>query len=533
MVRRSKIEDAITDPVEAALQREIVRRQADVLPGDFYEFVKAAWDQVEQFPFRDGWHIQAICDHLQACAERRIKRLCINISPRCGKSVLCSVLFPAWILARSPKETCLFASYSAVLANRDSVKCRMLIESDWYQARFPHVQIKGDSNLKTAFVLTAGGGRHTTSVGGTVTGLGGSFLVLDDPISVQDGESDVIREDANMWFREAWLNRVAGDPEQAVRIVIMQRVHQSDVSEICAKTGWTMLELPMEFEGNSEPNAYGWKDPRTEPGQLMWPGQWSRESLDGLKETMTPYAWASQYQQRPVPRGGGTFQSSWLRFWWDPRLGPEPAPVRIRDADGFWIECKQKLWAPKRKDFTGSFDCAFKETKTSDFVVGQVWTRDNADYFLVDQRRRQADLPATLEMVRDLYSIYRMLPTLVEEKANGAAVISSLQNEIDGMIPINPEGGKLARANAVAPLFQAGNVYLPHPDMFPWVKQAVEEITFFPKSRNDDVVDAMSQALVWMRERKSVLIDAGAEFGGKHSGGFETGLVTPESYFGN
>jgi predicted phage terminase large subunit-like protein len=528
-MRRKNVKGTHLDPVEAAIEAELVRRDREHLPQNFYDFVVAAWDQVEQYTFKDGIHVRAICDHLQAAAERRVKSLCINIPPRLGKSTLCSVLFPAWIQARSPKETLLYASYSQTLANRDSVKTRALIESDWFQARFPHVKIRDDSNLKTAFITTEGGGRQCTSVGGTVTGLGGSFLVLDDPLNASDGESAVVRETANQWFQEAWYNRVAGDPADAVRIVIMQRLHARDVSALCKEAGWDMLVLPMEYEGKSEPTSLGWVDPRTEFGELLWPEQWPREAVDKMKATLGSYAYAGQYLQRPAPRGGGIIKRAWIRYWYDPNIIANPEPVQVQAPDGEWFEATQEpLILPDSPPVVASWDCAFKGGVKNDYVVGQVWYKAGAKFYLLDQFRAKADFPETLNAVRNVNHIWRPLPTLIEGKANGPAVISALQGEISGMLEVNPEGGKESRASSVAPLFEAGNVYLPHPQMFDWVEPAVQEITVFPRAPNDDVVDAMSQALVHIRDRRVEVVDMASTY---TRGKAETTGLVEDSYW--
>lgn len=507
-MRRKNVKQAHVDLVDAAIEAELVRRDAEQLPKDFYQFVLAAWDEVEQYPFKDGMHIRAICAHLQAAAERRIKTLCINLPPRLGKSVLCSVLFPAWILARSPKETLLFASYSQTLANRDSVKTRALVESDWYQARFPHVKIRDDSNLKTAFITTEGGGRQCTSVGGTVTGLGGSFLVLDDPLNASDGESALVRETANQWFQEAWYNRVAGDPNEAVRIVIMQRLHSRDVSALAKEAGWDMLILPMEYEGKAEPTALNWTDPRTEFGELLWPEQWGRAAVDKMKVTLGSYAYAGQYQQRPAPRGGGIIKRHWIRYWYDPNVLANPEPVPVQMPDGEWTEAVQEpLTVTADMPTLSSWDCSFKGGVKNDYVVGQIWHRAGGKFYLLDQFRAKADFPETVAAVRQMVRTWNPLPTLIEGKANGPAVISALQGELSGILEINPEGGKESRASSVAPLFEAGNVYLPHPQMADWVEESIQEITVFPRAPNDDVVDAMSQALVHIRDRRVEIVD--------------------------
>ena len=531
-MRRKNVKEAHRDPADQAIEAELVRRDAEALPFNFFSFVVAAWPEVEQYQFKDGMHVQAICEHLQACAERRIKSLCINVPPRLGKSTLCSVLFPAWMLARSAQETLLFASYSQTLANRDSVKTRALVESDWYQARFPHVKIRDDSNLKTAFITTEGGGRQCTSVGGTVTGLGGSFLILDDPLNASDGDSPTVRETANQWFQESWYNRVAGDPDNAVRVVIMQRLHSRDVSAICKDSKWDMLMLPMEYEGKSDPTSLGWIDPRTEFGELLWPTQWSAPAVAKMKTTLGSYAYAGQYQQRPVPRGGGVIKRSWLRYWYDPNVVANPTPIQVQDAVGEWFEAPQEaLVLPANAATISSWDCSFKGGIKADYVVGQTWFKNGAKFYLLDQCRAKMDFPDTITAVRDVYSKWRPLPTLIEGKANGPAVISALRGEIPGLLEVNPEGGKESRLSSVAPLFESGNVYLPHPCMYAWVEESITELVTFPKAPHDDVADALSQALVHMRDRRAEVVDMGATYGDSRGAGAEE-MIT-DSYWAN
>lgn len=514
MVRRTKTESKPQDLLEAAIEAELVKRDRTALVSDFKAFVKAAWPHVENFPFKEGVHVDAICEHMQAAGERRIKSLVINVPPRLGKSTLCSVLFPAWILARNAKETLLHASYSAPLAVRDSVKTRTLIESDWFRARWPEVSLREDQNLKSSFQTTVGGGRMTTSVGGTVTGLGGTFLILDDPLNAQDGDSATVREAANQWFAEAWYNRINGDPDQAVRIVIMQRLHARDVSALCIDSGWDHLNLPMEFEGEIKPTSIGWHDPRTEFGQLLWPDQWNTEAVAKLKKALGPMAYAGQYQQNPVPRGGGTIKRVWLRFWYDPaRLGGPPDPVTAQLEDGTFIELPQKAWAPpKGATYVNSWDVAFKGGPKSDFVVGQAWLTEAGNAYLVDQERGRWDFVETKAAVKRLHSRCRGLPTLVEAKANGDAVMTALREEDNfiGLLPVDPKGDKFSRLSAVAPLFAAGTVWLPHPAMAPWVgSEYIPEITTAPRGLNDDQADASSQALAHISASPETLVDFG------------------------
>lgn len=515
-MRRVQIQNSPKDQMEAALEAELVKRDRIELTADFRQFVEAAWPHIEAFKFKSGIHVDAICAHLQACAEHRITSLVINIAPRHSKSTLVTVLFSAWVLARNPKDKLLHASYSQVLATRDGVKCRSLVESDWFQARWPEVTIRDDSNLKTAFVTTQGGGRQTTSVGGTVTGLGGNFLILDDPLNAKDGDSATVREAANQWFSESWYNRVEGDPDKAVRIVVMQRLHSEDISARCQRLGYEVLTLPARFEGERQTTSIGWTDPRTEPGELLWPEQWSKSSVDALEKNMGAYGFASQYQQRPVPRGGGVIQRSWLRFWYDPSVCPSPTPQTFVGEDGdhhLLPQVPLNLDTLRKQAAIASWDLAFKGGPNTDFVVGQVYTKSEGDFVMLDQFRDRVDFVSTKTAMLSMNSKWTPQATLVEEKANGAAILAELRKDILGLIAVTPQGDKHSRLSAVAPLYQAGNVLIPHPDMAPWVLDFVAELTMFPRAPNDDQVDSMSQALVFMRERNAVIADTGPSEG--------------------
>ena len=256
-------------PSRDALELEKIKREAKLYASSFKEFVMAAWHIVEPgSPFLDGMHIDAICEHLQACYERRIKRLLVNVPPRTGKSTIISVLFPAWVWTNAPAEKFLFGSYSLQLATRDSVRTRRVVESEWYKRRWPEVVLRSDQNMKTSFENEATGHRQVTAVNSSTTGLGGTFLIMDDPHNVQQAESTIVRESAVTWFREAWSTR-ANSPD-TVRIVVMQRVHQSDVSGYCFdEGGWSHLKLPMRYEvGPKIPTEIGWCDPRESDGEL-------------------------------------------------------------------------------------------------------------------------------------------------------------------------------------------------------------------------------------------------------------------------
>jgi predicted phage terminase large subunit-like protein len=506
-MRRIRLPDTKT------LRKELVRREAEDLKRDFKAFVKEAWPIVEPgVPFHDGMHIDALCAHLQACYERKILKLLINVPPRTGKSTIVSVLFPAWVWANDPAEKFLSGSYALQLATRDAVRMRRVVESDWYRARWGDVELADDQNQKTSFENTKTGTRQVVAVGSATTGLGGTFLICDDPHNVQQAESAIMREAAVTWFREAWSTR-ANTPT-TVRIVVMQRVHQSDVAGFILGEGdWVVLKLPMRYEaGPKVATPIGWVDPREEDGALLWPDRYGEEEIAALEKTLGSAATASQLQQRPAPRGGGTFRREWYKFWYDDRLGI-PEPVVVQDNKGGHVECVQKA-LPKidETSLLASWDLAFKGGEKNDYVVGQVWGRgvkgDRANHYLLDQERGQYDFPATIEaMYRLRERNFNINTIVVEEKANGAAAIATLKNDVPGIVAVDPEGGKESRASAAAPLFEAGNVWLPHPDQFPWVTGYMDEMGLFPRGSHDDQVDATTQALSRMKQRVIEEID--------------------------
>lgn len=500
-------------PDTKTLRRELIRREAEELRKDFKAFVREAWPIVEPgVEFHDGMHIDALCSHLQACYERKILKLLINVPPRTGKSTIVSVLFPAWVWANDPTEKFLTGSYALQLATRDAVRMRRVVESDWYRSRWGDVELADDQNQKTSFENTKTGTRQVVAVGSATTGLGGSMLICDDPHNVQQAESAIVREAALTWFREAWSTR-ANTPT-TVRIVVMQRVHQADVAGyIIGEGGWTVLKLPMRYEdGEKAPTPIGWTDPRTVDGELLWPDRYGEAEIAALEKTLGSAATASQLQQRPAPRGGGVFKKEWYKFWYDERLGV-PEPVTTQTADGEYVKCAQK---PKPniddQSLLASWDLAFKGGENNDYVVGQVWGRgvkgDRANHYLLDQERGRFDFPATIEAMYRLVDRNPGVGTIVvEEKANGAAAIATLKNDVPGIVAVDPEGGKESRASGAAPLFEAGNVWLPHPEQFPWVVGYMDEMGLFPRGSHDDQVDATTQALGRMRQRVVEVID--------------------------
>ncbi len=441
----------------------------------FYEFCKAAWPVIEPgVEYVDGWVVRAVCAHLQAAAEGKIRHLLINIPPRHSKSTITSVLFPAWLWTRDKSKKFLYSSYAERLAIRDSVKTRRLVESDWYRLHFPGTETTSDQNEKRNFELEGGGIRMSVGVNGQGTGYGGDFVICDDPHSVKDSISDTVRESQVDWWFQTMSTRL-NDPKTGCRVVIMQRLHEADLSgELLKRGGYCHLNLPAEFEGNKQPNALGWVDPRTQIGELLWPERFGPVEIAALKADLGSYQAAGQLQQRPSPAEGGLVKRNWWKFY-------DELPANLTN----WLI---------------SVDAAFNGNADSDFVVMQVWAKTGALYYLVDQERGQWDFPTTKKRFRDLCDRYPQAnKKVVERKANGAAIIDSLRTSIPGIIGEVPHESKEARVHAVSPTIESGNVLLPNPDTHPWVGSLIEEFAQFPNGAHDDMVDCTTQALKHLR----------------------------------
>ena len=454
------------------------------------EFIKIAWNAVEPAkPFVNNWHIEAMCEHLEAALKGEIKRLVINVPPGTMKSLTCSVFLPAWEWGpgERPGTKFIYASYSDRIAYRDSLRTRRLIENLIYRARWGT-----EFNLidRTAGRLSndMGGWRLATTVRGGITGEHADVQIVDDPIKpfeVTRSMSVAQRalEDVISWWDETMSSRLV-DIMNSVRIIIMQRLHCNDLAGYVLKDmGYEHLMLPMEFESSRRcTTSIGFTDPRTEEGELLFEKRFPKEAVDRQKKEMGSRASRAQHQQDPVDNEGNIIKKEWIKYW-------------------------QKI--PALADFLmiiQSWDCTFADSDNTDFVAGHVWgyTHDHKR-MLLDRFHKRANIIDTLNGVRLLSTRWpKSYTKLVEQKANGQAVVDLLNDELTGLKLVNPEGGKIARVHAVEPVWERGEVYLPDPKMYPWSAEVEAEITGFPSREHDDDVDAMTQALIYF-ERKSLL----------------------------
>lgn len=455
-----------------------------------HSFVEQAWHVVEPaHPFVDGWHIRAICEHLEAVTKGQIRNLIINVPPRHTKSTLVSVMWPAWEWISNATTRWVYFSYASGLSIRDSVRCRYVIQSYWYQQRWGNrFQLTSDQNAKERFENNRRGFRLASSIGGQGTGEGGDRLVIDDPHNVKTIESDVIRQGVLDWADHVLPTR-RNDPKRSALVAIMQRSHENDFVGHYKEQGYDCeyLVLPAEFEESTRcSTSIGFIDPRIEEGQLIWSERFGKPEVDALKRELGSYASAAQLQQRPSPAGGGIFKRAWF----------EPYMYYAR---------------PERFDsIYQSWDMAFKDLKSSDYVSGGIWGICGADVYLLDRVNEQLNFVKTCAAVERLgiravqFGAPASHAKYVEDKANGPAVINYLHDKVPGMIAVTPEGSKISRANAVSPMCEAGNVHLPHPSIAPWVDEYLGEMCAFPMAAHDDDVDMTTQALLKASDSRHV-----------------------------
>ncbi len=281
-------------------------------------------------------------------------------------------------------------------------------------------------------------------------------------------ESDSVRKATNEWFDVVMSTRV-NDPRTAAKVVVMQRCHQQDLAgHLLEQGGWEHLCLQPSTRDPA--TSIGWSDPREQHAERLWPERFGPAELESLKRSLGSYAAAGQLQQRPSPVEGGLLKRHWWRFWQPPNANLPTVMVRLPDGTQQAVVAEPVRFVDEQIQ---SWDCAFKGSETSDYVVGQVWGRKDSAFLLLYQIRDRMDFPATVKAVRATSQSWRgAMAKVIEDKANGSAVIQMLLRELPGIIPVTPEGGKVARAAGVSPLIEAGNVYLPHPLYMPWVNDS-------------------------------------------------------------
>lgn len=460
---------------------ELLRTEADrqalteAAPHSLHAFVRAAWDTVEpDIAFVDGWHIRAICTHLEAVVRGDIKNLRINVPPGHMKSLLCSVFLPAWAWITKPGLCWVFASYDQALSTRDSIKCRAIISSPWYQENWGEVfQFTGDQNQKTRFDNNRRGWRIATSIGGRGTGEHPDFVVADDPNNVRQADSEAGRQQALDWWQGTISTR--GITRDSRRVVIMQRLHQEDLSGYLeGRKGWDVICLPMRYEPDRmQPTSLGWTDERTETGEeFLWPELFDEEKVATLEIDLN-YRAAGQLQQRPAPAGGGMFKREWFEI-------VQVAPIHAS---------RCRYWDKAGTDDGGDWTVGLRMART---VEGECFIEDVVRAQLSAGARNKLMLQ-TAEIDARLFN--NQVVQVAEQEGGSGGKDSALETvRLLSKFPVYREtvtGKKTTRALPVAAQSEAGNVKLVAGD---WIQEFLDELTVFPNGKHDDQVDGLSGA---------------------------------------
>lgn len=408
-------------------------------------------------------HHAQIINALERVERGECKRLMVSVPPRHGKSELVSIAFPGWFIGRNPDKRVILASYGASLAHKLSRQARN--QFSLHGTSVFGLGLADDSASVSDWDIAGHrGGLSALGVDGSATGKGMDLGIIDDPFKdMAEADSEVIRENVMTWYRSVFRTRL--HPGGSM-VIVQTRWHPEDLAgqllKEAAQSGeqWEVLNLQMVDDATGEP---------------LWPGRYAPEEIESIRTDVGSRVWEALYQGRPVAQEGGLFKRAWWRRYSTP-------------PKGFLFEQLIQSW-----------DLAFKDTKNSDFVVGQLWGRTrsdvhNAGYYLLDQVRGRMDFPATCAAIASMSLKWPgALVKLIEDKANGPAVITALRGTIDGIVAVNPEGGKESRASAVSPLVESGQVYLPNTA---WADALIDECSSFPRGAHDDQVDALSQALL-------------------------------------
>jgi predicted phage terminase large subunit-like protein len=475
----------------AEIDRELVER------GGLRSFIELGWGTVEgESTYRPNWHIDAICEHFEAVSRGEIRRLMVLIPPRHMKSLSAAVFWPAYDWIANPQRRWVFASYAFDLSRRDSVKCRRVIQSQWYRDRWgDRFKLAHDQNRQDRFDNDKGGYRLSISVDGKVTGEGGNIIVIDDALNAKDANSEAARMNVQRWWDESMPTRL-NDPITGAFVIVQQRLHANDlVGHIRKKNDprWVSLCLPAEYEPDHPQRWF--RDPRKEAGELLWPSRVPRQEIDELKASLGEYASAGQLQQRPVPREGGLFKRHWFHV------------EAFAPPDCTW----SSAW-----DFAAT---AAKVTKpdpdwTSNALVGKSRTTNK---FYVKRIRRFREDPGEVRrrVLATAQEDGRQVKVTIPQDPGQAGKDQAIQyvGLLAGfeVLAEAQTGDKMSRAMGFAAQASVGNVILIDDAHLPpeqkWHADFLAEITSFPTGAHDDQVDSVASAYNRLTDSTSGIID--------------------------
>ena len=430
-----------------------------------------------------NWHLDALAHHLSMVADGSCKRLIITLPPRSLKSLYASIAFPAWLLGHQPDRRIICASYGRSLTTTNANSFRSVIKTKWYQHLFPHMRVDPRKDTEDEVRTTQGGYRLNATVGGALTGRGGSVVIIDDPIKAADGQSETTRKNVNNWFDETLLSRLDDKRNDAI-IIVMQRLHVDDlVGHVIKKGDWAHLNLAAIATEDIDVPIGADKTYHRKEGDLLHPEREPQSVLDELQSSMGTAIFSAQYLQKPVPTGGNLVQWKWFRIW---------------------------TTLPKRQDFgpqiVQSWDTASKGGELNDYSVGITAMVHEDEIHIIDVVRERLEYPALKKRIIAEKERYGANEVLIEDKGSGTSLIQELRNDFVYAIDIQPEGDKVVRMAACSAQIERGSVLLP--TSAHWLDELKSELLAFPNGTHDDQVDALSQLLNWVRTKPRYSLDA-------------------------
>ena len=428
--------------------------------------------------FAPNWHIDTLCWHLEEVAAGRIKRLIVCVPPRSLKSTIASVAFPAWLLGRDPTSRIVCASYSNDLAAKLARDSRRVMSGERYQDLFPQTRIAGGRNTETEQETSQSGFRYATSVGGTLTGRGGDFIIVDDPAKPGEAMSEANRREVNEWFDGELITRLDNPAEGGI-VIVMQRLHEDDLVGHLTRHedhGWTVVNIPAvatedaEYRtGRREQDVYHRKE-----GEVIDERRMTLSEINSRRQNMGSILFYAQYQQAPVPAEGNIIHREWLHRY-------------RREYSREDFDCVIQSW-----------DTASEAGELNDYSVCATAGVKDAKVYLLDILRRKLEFPELLRMAQQHALDRDANIVLVEKAVSGNALAQSLRSQLNcRVIAISPKGDKEARLNSVSYLFENATFRLP--ETAPWLADFESELLGFPSTKNDDQVDTITQLLGWLK----------------------------------
>ena len=430
-------------------------------------YASAVWPTFEL-----AHHHELIVSRLEAVEHGEASRLMIFLPPRHGKSLLASVIFPAWYLGHHPDRHLIFASYGQELSDDFGRQVRNLVANPLHRAIFPHCSLSEDSAAAHRFSTVRGGAYFAVGRGGPITGRGAHLLVIDDPLKdYAEANSETTRKALQEWFSAVAYTRLS--PGGAI-VLIQTRWHEDDLAgwllSSNANERWEVLSLPAIAERD---------ETFRHEGEALWPAKFPLSELERIRAAIGGRAWASLYQQRPTAAEGAIFKRTWWQFY--------IPPLTVN------LNCVLQSW-----------DTAFKQGTENDFSVCTTWGVADNCYYLLHLWRERVEFPELKRVLASLAEQWKPNTILVEDRASGQSLIQELKSSTAlPIIPVKVDSDKQTRAQAVTPLMEAGKIFLP--ESAPWVCDFIEEMACFPNGIYDDVVDATAQALNYLRRTEPPL----------------------------